>query len=284
MSSCCPFGLASFLSIFLSSIFFFLQISKPRFLNQRLPVLERWFLLRTLQKPLSQSMVLSMSLTLVSANRKPTPLALAWKLSLSHRSGVLCSCFSCSDVSLSGVSDLQGLCASAGWTGWPNSGRKVFQVCSWFALWLRFLPWWTLFFVGYRLYTAHAFDTELENNTVPEIQRTNLGNVVLMLKVCFSLWVHLSRNFFGGFVCVEPWHSRSSSLRLHGSSSCRNFDARPRAAVCFGCAEWSGWTHQTWTSDGGISAWPHFIQNVAWKREISLYRRSHNNLQHAHRE
>jgi len=34
----------------------------------------------------------------------------------------------------------------------------------------------------FRLYTAHAYSNELEENTIPEIQRTNLGNVVLMLK------------------------------------------------------------------------------------------------------
>ncbi|XP_037515630.1 pre-mRNA-splicing factor ATP-dependent RNA helicase DHX16 [Rhipicephalus sanguineus] len=34
----------------------------------------------------------------------------------------------------------------------------------------------------FRLYTAWAYEHELEDNTVPEIQRVNLGNVVLMLK------------------------------------------------------------------------------------------------------
>ena len=34
----------------------------------------------------------------------------------------------------------------------------------------------------FRLYTAWSFQHELEDNTVPEIQRTNMGNVVLMLK------------------------------------------------------------------------------------------------------
>jgi len=34
----------------------------------------------------------------------------------------------------------------------------------------------------FRLYTAWAYKHELPDNTVPEIQRTNLGNVVLMLK------------------------------------------------------------------------------------------------------
>ncbi|KNC54205.1 uncharacterized protein AMSG_09995 [Thecamonas trahens ATCC 50062] len=34
----------------------------------------------------------------------------------------------------------------------------------------------------FRLFTAWAFENELEPNNIPEIQRTNLGNVVLMLK------------------------------------------------------------------------------------------------------
>ncbi|CAH1784821.1 unnamed protein product [Owenia fusiformis] len=34
----------------------------------------------------------------------------------------------------------------------------------------------------FRLFTAWAYKNELEDNTVPEIQRTNLGNVVLLLK------------------------------------------------------------------------------------------------------
>uniref|UniRef100_A0A674CP85 RNA helicase n=1 Tax=Salmo trutta TaxID=8032 RepID=A0A674CP85_SALTR len=35
----------------------------------------------------------------------------------------------------------------------------------------------------FRLYTAWAFKHEMEESTVPEIQRTNLGNVVLLLKI-----------------------------------------------------------------------------------------------------
>lgn len=34
----------------------------------------------------------------------------------------------------------------------------------------------------FRLYTAWAYKHELEDQTVPEIQRINLGNAVLMLK------------------------------------------------------------------------------------------------------
>lgn len=44
----------------------------------------------------------------------------------------------------------------------------------------------------FRLYTAWAYEHELEENTVPEIQRVNLGNVVLMLK---SLGIHDLLNF-----------------------------------------------------------------------------------------
>lgn len=34
----------------------------------------------------------------------------------------------------------------------------------------------------FRLYTAWSFQNEMDENTIPEIQRTNLGNVVLLLK------------------------------------------------------------------------------------------------------
>jgi pre-mRNA-splicing factor ATP-dependent RNA helicase DHX16 len=44
----------------------------------------------------------------------------------------------------------------------------------------------------FRLYTAWSFHHELEESTIPEIQRTNMGNVVLMLK---SLGIHDLLNF-----------------------------------------------------------------------------------------
>ena len=44
----------------------------------------------------------------------------------------------------------------------------------------------------FRLYTAWSYQHELEDNTVPEIQRTNMGNVVLMLK---SLGINDLLNF-----------------------------------------------------------------------------------------
>jgi pre-mRNA-splicing factor ATP-dependent RNA helicase DHX16 len=49
----------------------------------------------------------------------------------------------------------------------------------------------------YRLYTAWAYQHELEDNTVPEIQRTNLGNVVLLLK-------SLGINDLVGFDFMDP--------------------------------------------------------------------------------
>ena len=36
----------------------------------------------------------------------------------------------------------------------------------------------------FRLFTRWAYENELIPNTIPEIQRTNLGSVVLLLKVC----------------------------------------------------------------------------------------------------
>ncbi|KAG5035380.1 hypothetical protein GYH30_010152 [Glycine max] len=44
----------------------------------------------------------------------------------------------------------------------------------------------------FRLYTAYNYHNDLDDNTVPEIQRTNLANVVLTLK---SLGIHDLLNF-----------------------------------------------------------------------------------------
>jgi pre-mRNA-splicing factor ATP-dependent RNA helicase DHX16 len=44
----------------------------------------------------------------------------------------------------------------------------------------------------FRLFTAHAYENELEDSNIPEIQRTNLGNVVLLLK---SLGINDMLNF-----------------------------------------------------------------------------------------
>ncbi|PIL22572.1 hypothetical protein GSI_15261 [Ganoderma sinense ZZ0214-1] len=50
---------------------------------------------------------------------------------------------------------------------------------------------------AFRLYTKWAFSNELEENTVPEIQRTNLGTVVLLLK-------SLGINDLIGFEFMDP--------------------------------------------------------------------------------
>lgn len=64
----------------------------------------------------------------------------------------------------------------------------------------------------YRLYTQRQYKDELLTNTIPEIQRTNLANVVLLLK---SLGVQDLLQFH--FMDPPPQvsrHLRSPSLRL----------------------------------------------------------------------
>ncbi|XP_027123535.1 pre-mRNA-splicing factor ATP-dependent RNA helicase DEAH1 [Coffea arabica] len=61
----------------------------------------------------------------------------------------------------------------------------------------------------FRLYTAHNYQHDLEDNTVPEIQRTNLANVVLTLK---SLGIHDLLNF--DFMDPPPAEALLKALEL----------------------------------------------------------------------
>ncbi|KAH6791403.1 RNA helicase family protein [Perilla frutescens var. frutescens] len=61
----------------------------------------------------------------------------------------------------------------------------------------------------FRLYTAYNFQHDLEDNTVPEIQRTNLANVVLMLK---SLGINDLLNF--DFMDPPPSEALLKALEL----------------------------------------------------------------------
>ncbi|WFD31599.1 RNA helicase [Malassezia sp. CBS 17886] len=61
----------------------------------------------------------------------------------------------------------------------------------------------------FRLYTKWAFNNELDENTVPEIQRTNLANVVLLLK---SVGIHDLLNF--DFLDPPPTDTLIRSLEL----------------------------------------------------------------------
>jgi pre-mRNA-splicing factor ATP-dependent RNA helicase DHX16 len=61
----------------------------------------------------------------------------------------------------------------------------------------------------YRLYTAFNYYNDLEDNTVPEIQRTNLASVVLSLK---SLGIHNLLNF--DFMDPPPSEALIKSLEL----------------------------------------------------------------------
>ncbi|CAK9147995.1 unnamed protein product [Ilex paraguariensis] len=61
----------------------------------------------------------------------------------------------------------------------------------------------------FRLYTAYNYYNDLDDNTVPEIQRTNLANVVLMLK---SLGIHDLLNF--DFMDPPPAEALLKALEL----------------------------------------------------------------------
>ncbi|KAL4036181.1 hypothetical protein IC575_004908 [Cucumis melo] len=61
----------------------------------------------------------------------------------------------------------------------------------------------------FRLYTAYSYYNEMEDNTVPEIQRTNLANVVLTLK---SLGIHDLVNF--DFMDQPPSEALLKALEL----------------------------------------------------------------------
>lgn len=61
----------------------------------------------------------------------------------------------------------------------------------------------------FRLFTKWAFNNELEENTTPEIQRTNLANVVLLLK---SLGINDLLNF--DFLDPPPTDTLMRSLEL----------------------------------------------------------------------
>ncbi|EXC33541.1 Putative pre-mRNA-splicing factor ATP-dependent RNA helicase DHX16 [Morus notabilis] len=61
----------------------------------------------------------------------------------------------------------------------------------------------------FRLYTAYNYYNDLDDNTVPEIQRTNLANVVLMLK---SLGIHDLLHF--DFMDPPPSEALLKSLEL----------------------------------------------------------------------
>ncbi|EPS58550.1 hypothetical protein M569_16263, partial [Genlisea aurea] len=61
----------------------------------------------------------------------------------------------------------------------------------------------------FRLYTAHNYYTDLDDNTVPEIQRTNLANVVLTLK---SLGINDLLNF--DFMDPPPSEALLKALEL----------------------------------------------------------------------
>ena len=102
----------------------------------------------------------------------------------------------------------------------------------------------------FRLYTKWSFAHELEENTIPEIQRTNMNSVVLMLK---SLGIHDLLHF--DFMVARQCPTRTpSSLMTHaGPAARRDVDQGPGAALRSGSAERSRRAHEARPTHGGIS-------------------------------
>ncbi|MEQ2209610.1 hypothetical protein XENOCAPTIV_001470, partial [Xenoophorus captivus] len=72
----------------------------------------------------------------------------------------------------------------------------------------------------FRLYTAWAFKHEMEETTVPEIQRTNLGNVVLLLKSLGEDRMMFELTLQGIINMIHSRRPRSHVLFLTGSYKC----------------------------------------------------------------
>ena len=92
----------------------------------------------------------------------------------------------------------------------------------------------------FRLYTKWSFAHELEENTIPEIQRTNMNSVVLMLK---SLGIHDLLHFDFMVARQRPFirhrrRRRVTHVITHaGPTARRDVDSRPGAALRVGCAQ-----------------------------------------------
>lgn len=109
----------------------------------------------------------------------------------------------------------------------------------------------------FRLYTMWAFQNELDEDTVPEIQRTNMGNVVLMLmslginnilqvgldsgfcwyrtegiaRMIFLQQTHTITNPF--FLSLSLWNERTNS-----STSWTSRPRRPSCRRSSSCTRW----------------------------------------------
>lgn len=121
---------------------------------------------------------------------------------------------------------------------------------------------WLLSFPS-RLYTQSAYKNELLSTTVPEIQRTNLANVVLLLK---SLGVQDLLQFH--FMDPPPEDNMLNSmyqLWILGALDNTGWVEQPFPHMCVwgGCASSVGlgsedhcpprWPDIDWTPDGGVS-------------------------------
>ena len=131
---------------------------------------------------------------------------------------------------------------------------------------------------AFRLYTAWSFQNELEDNTIPEIQRTNLGKFVgEEERREVDLYFHAPhpRPFDPDLEIQKqkqkyktphrqrrshaqvPRHPRPPPLRLHGPSTHRDSAPRPRAALCSGCLERQGRADKDGSTHGRVPARPY---------------------------
>ena len=134
-----------------------------------------------------------MSLTLVSTSRKLTILELGWNL----WSLLLC------------LKQLQIKELGAPVSSLSTTSTSLVLPCLSFLTHFLFSSGRTQPGKCFRLFTAWSFQHELEPNTVPEILRTNMANVVLMLK---SLGIHDLMNF--DFMDRPPADSLIRALEL----------------------------------------------------------------------
>lgn len=100
----------------------------------------------------------------------------------------------------------------------------------------------------YRLYTEAAFKNEMLPTTVPEIQRTNLGNVVLTLK---AMGINDLLHF--DFMDPPPVQTLVSAMVRQNTNRFRGLDsslADLGAALCARCAGRRRPAYQTRQEDG----------------------------------
>lgn len=123
----------------------------------------------------------------------------------------------------------------------------------------------------FRLYTAWAYNHELEENTIPEVYQSPIQNLCCW-SCLLNYWCAISDDFslmtyvfidsaYKPGQCSPPaeifGYQWLDKLRLHGSSSPWDSGLSPRATVCSRCIEPHGRAHQTGPAHGWAPCWPY---------------------------